>query len=66
MGHERRFQQEQPYFYRGKIEELQRFVGLVKDGTVNQRSHRNNLTLSQRVKAINTCPSGIDDSLDLS
>jgi hypothetical protein len=59
------FQQEQPHFYRGNIEELQRFVGLVKDGTVNPRSHRNNLNLHQLVRAINTRPSEIDDNLDL-
>lgn len=46
------FQREQPHFYYGDVEELARFVNLVKEGTVNPHSHKQHPTLSQLVQAI--------------
>jgi len=45
-------QREQPHFYYGNVEELARFVDLVRIGTVNPRSHERYPTLAKLVHAI--------------
>jgi hypothetical protein len=57
------FQREQPHFYYGNVEELARFVDLVRIGTVNPRSHEQYPDLAELVHAIETVPAPCSDDL---
>ena len=57
------FQREQPHFYYGNVEELARFVDLVRIGTVNPRSHNQYPDLAELVHAIEAVPSSRSDDL---
>jgi hypothetical protein len=46
------FQREEPHFYYGNVEELTRFINLVKNGTVNPNSHKEYPDLRQLVQII--------------
>lgn len=45
-----KFKSEQPHFYYGNIEELARFVELVRNGEITSKSHKLNLNLKQLVQ----------------
>lgn len=47
-----RFKQDQSHFYFGDLDELQRFVHLIENGTVNSTSHNAYPTLSELVRSI--------------
>jgi hypothetical protein len=57
------FQREQPHFYYGNVEELARFVDLVRIGRVNPRSHKQYPDLAELVHAIETVPASRSDDL---